>query len=136
MNLPTTSQVLAATRHVATFAAGAIAMFGLSAKFNPDQVTAIITGAGNAVNDIIILIGLVTPVISAYLASRSASPAQQIKSVEANPDVAAVITTHAIAADAGPKVVSSLQEAAQLPQVDKTPAAARKSQLARDAETQ
>lgn len=118
MNLPTTSQVLAATRHVATFAAGAIAMFGLSTKINPDQVTAIINGAGTAINDIVILIGLITPVVSAYLATRSASPAQQIKAVEANPNVAAVIATPAVAADAGPKVVSSLQAAAQLPQIN------------------
>jgi hypothetical protein len=92
MNLPTTSQVLAATRHVATFAAGAIAMFGLSTKINPDQVAAIINGAGTAINDIIILIGLITPIVSAYLASRSASPAQQIKSVDALPEVAGVVT--------------------------------------------
>lgn len=118
MNLPTTSQVLAATRHVATFAAGAIAMFGLSTKINPDQIVAIITSAGNVINDLFLLIGLVAPLVTGYLAARSASPAQQIKSVEANPNVAAVIATPAVAADAGPKVVSSLQAAAQLPQIN------------------
>lgn len=92
MNLPTTPQVLAATRHVATFAAGAIAMFGLSTKINPDQIVAIITSAGNALNDIFLLIGLVAPLVTGYFAARSASPAQQIKSVDALPEVAGVVT--------------------------------------------
>lgn len=93
MNLPTTSQVLAATRHVGSFAAGAIAMFGLSTKINPDQIVAIVTSAGNALNDIFILIGLVTPFITGYFASHSASPTQQIRSVDAMPGVAGVVTT-------------------------------------------
>ena len=84
MNLPTSNQVLAATRHIASFAAGAIAMFGLSTKINPDQVVALINSAGTAVNDIIVLIGLATPLITSYFAARSASPTSQIKAVDAH----------------------------------------------------
>lgn len=92
MNLPTSNQVLAATRHVASFAAGAIAMFGLSTKINPDQVVALINSAGTAVNDIIVLIGLATPFITSYFAAHSASPTSQIKAVDALPEVVGVVT--------------------------------------------
>jgi hypothetical protein len=107
MNLPTSAQVLAATRHVASFAAGAIAMFGLSTKINPDQVTAIINSFGTFVSDAVVLIGLITPVVAGYIASQSASPASQITAVAANPDVSKIITTPAIAAaNPSDKVVS------------------------------
>lgn len=107
MNLPTTNQVTAATRHVASFAAGAIAMFGLSTKINPDQVQVLITNVGTLVSDLVVVIGLVTPMIAGYMASRSASPASQLAAVAANPDVKQVITTAPVAAaQPSSKVVS------------------------------
>lgn len=92
MNLPTTSQVNAATRNAGSFAAGAIAMFGLSTKISPEQVTAIIQGAGNLVNDAILFTGLVAPFITSYFASKSASPQAQVAAVAANPDIAVIVT--------------------------------------------
>lgn len=120
MNLPTTAQVLAATRHVASFAAGAIAILGLSTKINPDQAAAIINSLGTLVSDAVVVIGLVTPVLAAWLASRSASPAAQIRAVDAMPDVAKIIPTTDAAPDSAivaaaadptqPKVVANPQE--------------------------
>ena len=107
MNLPTNSQILAATRHVASFAAGAIAMFGLSTKINPDQVVGIINSFGTLISDGVVLIGLVTPVVAGWMAAKSASPASQISAVAANPDVSKIITTPQVASEhTSEKVVS------------------------------
>ena len=100
MNLPTQAQVNAATRHVASFAAGAIAVFGLSTKFDPATIQQIIAATGTFINDGILLIGLVSPVIAATFAAKSASPASQANAVQAavadpnipiTPEVKAVI---------------------------------------------
>ncbi len=108
MNLPTTNQVAAATRHVASFAAGAIAMFGLSTKINPDQVQALITNVGTLVSDLVVVVGIATPMITGWMASRASSPAAQISAVAANPDVKQIVTTPAVAAaDPSSKVVSN-----------------------------
>lgn len=90
--LPTASQVNAATRHAGSFAAGAIAMFGISTKISPEQVAAIINSAGNLVNDAVLFAGLVAPFITGYFASKSASPKAQLAAVVANPDVVGVVT--------------------------------------------
>lgn len=82
MQLPTQAQVNAAARHVGTFVAGVITMFGLSTKIDPATAQNIIAAMGTAINDILSLAGLVTPLVMGYLASRSASPASQIKSVQ------------------------------------------------------
>lgn len=84
MNLPTTAQVLAATRNAASFAAGAIAILGLSSKIDPNAAVSIINSAGTLVNDAVLLIGLVTPVVAAWFASRSASPDAQIAAAAAH----------------------------------------------------
>jgi hypothetical protein len=57
-------------------------MFGLSTKIDPATAQNIIAAMGTAINDILSLAGLVTPLVMGYLASRSASPASQIKSVQ------------------------------------------------------
>lgn len=82
MNLPTSAEVNAATRHAASFAAGAIAMFGLSTKLDPATVQNIITALGGLTNDAILLIGLVGPIVTSYFASKSAAPAAQAASLE------------------------------------------------------
>lgn len=97
MALPTSAQVNAAARNAGSFAAGAIAMFGLGSKINPDTVTAIINATSTLVNDLLVLIGLVSPFLTAYFASKSASPKAQIAAVAANPEVQAVVTTPAVA---------------------------------------
>src|SRR5882762_10959777 len=77
MQLPTQAEVNAASRHVASFAGGAILAFGLSTKIDPDTVKSIITATGNMVNDIILLVGLVAPVVAGYFAKKTASPDSQ-----------------------------------------------------------
>ena len=105
MNLPTQDQVNTAVRHLVSFAGGAVVMFGLGTKINPDTVTAIITTSGALVNNVITLAGLVSPIVMALIASRSASPASQAASVAAHGGV--VVTTPAIAAAVpSPNVVS------------------------------
>lgn len=84
MNLPTPAQVNAAARHAASFAGGAILMFGLSTKINVDTVNQIIAATGTLVNDAVVLIGLLSPIVMAVIASRSASPASQAASIGAN----------------------------------------------------
>ena len=81
MNLPSQDQVNAIARHVASFAGGAIVMFGLGTKVNPATVTAIVNATGTLVNDFVVLAGLVSPMVAAYFASRSASQTSQVKSV-------------------------------------------------------
>ena len=95
MDLPTPAQVNAAARHVASFAGGAIVMFGLSSKISPDTLTSIINATGALVNDLVLLVGLVSPIVAGYFASHSASPVAQAAAVAATG--AQVITTPAIA---------------------------------------
>jgi hypothetical protein len=93
MWLPTQAQVNAATRNIASGAAGAILMFGLSTKINPDTVTSVINATGTLVSNVITFLGVVGPIVAAYYASRSASPASQVAAVSANPSVAAITVT-------------------------------------------
>ena len=108
MKLPTSSEVNAATRHIATFAAGAIAMFGLSTKLDPNTVQAIITATGNLANDAILLAGLIGPMITAYYASRSATPKAQADALTTSIPGTKIITPDKALVDAtGPDTVSS-----------------------------
>ena len=83
MWLPTQAQVNAATRHVASFAGGAIMVFGLAGKINPDTVNQLITQTGVLVNDAVLLLGLLSPIVAAYFASKSASTASQVSAAVA-----------------------------------------------------
>ena len=78
MELSTQSQVLAATRNAASAAAGAILVFGLSSKIDPATATAIINSLGTVVSDVIVLVGLVTPVVTSLYAWWSASEKNQV----------------------------------------------------------
>jgi len=100
MNLPSQAQVNAATRHVASFAAGAITMFGLSAKIDPTTIVAIINSLGTLTNDAVVLIGLVTPLIAGYFASRSASTANQTASAIAADPKGVIAAVNALPAAA------------------------------------
>jgi hypothetical protein len=97
MNLPTQHQVLAATRNIASFAAGAIAVLGLSSKINTDAVIALITSLGTLVNDAVVVIGLITPLVAAWLAGHSASARSQIAAVQALPEAQVVVTNPKLA---------------------------------------
>lgn len=106
MDLPNSDQVNAAARHIASFAGGTIVMFGLGTKINPDTLTAIINATGTLVNDAVVLIGLLSPLIAGYFATKSASPVAQAAAVAATG--AKVITTPEIAAAVpSPNVISS-----------------------------
>lgn len=113
MNLPTTSQIAAATRHAATFAGGAVTMFGLTKAIDPVALTNAINAVGTLGQDLVTVIGLITPLITGFIAWRSASPANQIKAVAANPDVQRVVVSSQAVADAAPaKVVTPTDIAA------------------------
>lgn len=106
MNLPTQAEVNAAARHIGTFAAGAIAMFGLSTKIDPATVQSLITGLGNLTNDVIFVIGIVAPIITSYYASKSATPQAQAASLATTG--AKIVTTPEIAnAVPSPNVMSA-----------------------------
>lgn len=96
MPLPTAPEVNAIARNAASFAAGIIALVGLGSKLPPDTVTAIFAAFGSVVNDVILLVGLVTPLITAYFARASATPAAQAQSVAETG--AMVLTSSAVAA--------------------------------------
>lgn len=81
MTLPTPAQVMAVTRHVASFAAGAIMVFGLSNKISPEQVTAMINAMGTLVSDTVLLIAAVTPIATALFAAKSAGITSQLNAV-------------------------------------------------------
>ena len=83
MDLPTQAEVNAATRHFASFAGGVILALGLSSKIDPTTVQQIITAGGAAVNDVIVLVGLVTPIVAGWYARRSATPVAQAQAVAA-----------------------------------------------------
>ena len=107
MQLPTTAQIASATRHVASFAGGAVAMFGLSKAIDPVKLAEAINALGTLGQDLVTFIGLLTPLISGYIAWRSASLKSQMKAVEAAPGVQQiVVSSQAVADAAGPKVVT------------------------------
>jgi hypothetical protein len=81
IQLPTQAEVNAATRHLASFAGGAILAFGLATKIDPQTVQSIITATGTLVNDAIALAGIVMPVVAAWYAQRSATPVAQAQAV-------------------------------------------------------
>jgi hypothetical protein len=58
-------------------------MFGLSTKIDINTVNQVIGAAGTVVNDLVVLIGIASPMVAGYFASKSASPTAQAKSVAA-----------------------------------------------------
>lgn len=96
MKLPTQDQVNAATRHLISALGGAIVMFGLSSKISIETVTIIINQLGSITNSVVLLLGIVTPIIAAYYAQKSAKPENQAASLEAKGAI--IITTPEIAA--------------------------------------
>lgn len=119
MSLPTTSQVMSVTRHVATFAAGVIVMFGLSTKISPDQVTAIINMTGTLVNDLILLIGAVTPIIVTLYGAKAAGITSQLQTVTTDPTIK--IEGRILAPSAVAEAVPSAQVVADPAEPKKTP---------------
>lgn len=87
------NQIIAFGRHVATFVAG---MLTLAVTFNyvsAEQATTLkdsINQIIQSVGAIATAIGPIAAIISGLYASRSASPANQLKAVAANPTVAKI----------------------------------------------
>ena len=109
------NQIIAFGRHVATFVAG---MLTLAVTFNyisADQATTLkdsINQIIQSVGAIAAAVGPIAAIISGLYASRSASPANQIKAVAANPTVAKIEVKDPIVVGAIPseKVVMASPE--------------------------
>lgn len=101
MWLPTQAQVNAFTRNLASGIGGAVLMFGLSTKIDINTVNQVIGAAGTVVNDLVVLIGMASPLIAGYFASKSASPTAQAKAVAAT---GAVVVGSAELAAATPEI--------------------------------
>jgi hypothetical protein len=87
MNLPSQDQVNSAAKIIGSFLGGLLLAFGLTSKISPDAVTAIVNATSGLVNDVITLIGLVSPIFLAYFAAKSASQTAQVRAVQAMPGV-------------------------------------------------
>lgn len=86
MNLPTQAQVSTAVRYAGTILGTAFAIFGLQAKgFDLDQVKGAIAALGTVVNDVVILIAALTPIIAAVKGISTSSPTGQAAAIGANP---------------------------------------------------
>lgn len=107
MKLPTQAEVNAVSRHVATFAAGAITVFGLSTKLDPNTIQQIIAATGNLVNDAILLIGIIAPLATSYFSSKSATPSAQAEAiVKAVPGTLIVTSAELAGSTPSPNVIS------------------------------
>jgi hypothetical protein len=91
-------------RHGISFAAGgvgALATAGAITQQDSTHIAAaldhITNGLGELADGLAVLAGILGPVYAAYMASHSASPQEQIKTVAAMPDVKAIVTTPAVA---------------------------------------
>ena len=87
MALPNQDQVNAVARNIASAIGGAVLIFGLSSKISPETITALANTLGDLINDLVTLIGLVSPLVMAYLAYKKSSQTSQVQSVQAMPGV-------------------------------------------------
>ena len=105
MNFPTQNQVIAFGRHVMTFVAGMITLAVTFGYVTPDQATELKNSFNTiiqSVGTIATALGPIVAMVSAYFASKAASPASQLKAVAANPTVARVEVKDPIVAAAIP----------------------------------
>lgn len=95
MKLPTADQVLAVSRHAATFVAGGALMAGMLGLRPEDvnQVAGAINNLGTGIAAIITALGIIVPIVSGMFAGKSASPAAQAAKVQANPNLTVVPQT-------------------------------------------
>jgi NADH:ubiquinone oxidoreductase subunit 6 (subunit J) len=87
------NQILASSRHLVTFLAGAITVLATFNILSTDQASVLkdsLMKLAQAFGEISIAVAPVIAMISGYLASRSASPTNQIKQVAANAEVAKI----------------------------------------------
>lgn len=105
MRLPNANEFNAAARHVLSFAMGAITFAASVHLITSDQanmLTTSISQISHALGELALALGPIAAAISAYYAAKSASPAEQLKRVAANPAVAKVVVTDQTVADAVP----------------------------------
>lgn len=103
MELPNQNQVLAFGRHVVTFGAGAITVLATVNIISADQANMLktsLTQTIQAFGELSAAIAPIVAIISGYLASRSASPASQVKAVtviaETNPELVTSVSNNKI----------------------------------------
>jgi hypothetical protein len=86
MPLPSQAQVSTAVRYAGTIMGTAFAIFGLQAKgFDLDQIKAAIGALGTVVNDVVILIGALLPILAAIKGVSTSSSTGQAAAIGANP---------------------------------------------------
>ena len=93
MNLPNQNQIVAFGRHVVTFIAGTITLMATFNLITPDQASTLknsFTQIVQSLGEISAAVAPVVAIVSGLYASRSASPAAQIKAVAANEAVAKI----------------------------------------------
>lgn len=122
MKLPTQNQVNTGIRYATVAATTAITLLGLQAKgISLDQVKAIINALGDAVNNIVILLGAIAAFYASYKGYSSASPAAQAESLTKQAPGTVVVTTPEIAAATpnAPNVISNTSASAEIVQTVK-----------------
>src|SRR6185312_13295639 len=86
MPLPTQAQVNTAVRYAGTIAGTAFAIFGLQAKgFDLDQIKTAIGALGTVVNDAVILLAALAPILAAIKGVASSGHVGQAAAIGANP---------------------------------------------------
>ena len=101
--VPRLDPVLAIARQVVQFGAGAAVMYGVMSSTDASSAVAALVKIGGDVTDILKNVAIVTSVATGAWAAYKASKIQQIKSVQAMPDVQ-VHTTSAEVKAAVPEV--------------------------------
>jgi hypothetical protein len=99
------NQYKAIGRHALTYTAGAVTMaaaVGLLSQGDAGSLTnglnQIADGLAGVAKGVAAIAGVLVPIYTAYKASHSASPQEQIKTVAAMPEVKGIVTTPAVAA--------------------------------------
>lgn len=100
MKTPTGAQIASVAQHVGSYAAGAVTMFGFSKAIDPDQLRAAADAIGQLGQDIVKLIGILTPMVAMFMAWRNSSARAQIAAVAAMPDKLPFQTLISAVADA------------------------------------
>ena len=86
MPLPTQAQVNTAVRYAGTIVGTAFAIFGLQAKgFDLDQIKTAIAALGTVINDGVVLVGALLPIIAAAKGVSTSSSTGQAAAIGANP---------------------------------------------------
>ena len=89
----TLDETLATGRHVVSYGAGLLTMFGLTKVVAPDVLVSSFDHIFNGVKEISLGVGPLAAAGMAYWATRRSSPAAQVATVSAMPAVKAITTS-------------------------------------------